>query len=169
MRGPSGLAAWPASASGARPPRCEPFWRALTNDLVSCIPDSDGGLSRCRSLPLALAEGAIWQEPKMTNDQSHSDLWAALKAVERAYDAACLIEQRLEAADGARATTPRLEKATARADELEARMTGLIDAMCRAPVRDLAGLRVLARLSLARSEDRRVTDALAAAVLAYGV
>lgn len=99
-------------------------------------------------------------------NQSHSDLWASLKAAEHEFDAACLKEQRLEACDGAGSGSVRLAAASARAAAIEARMTAIVGAMCRRRVATTADLHALARLSLARPYDRRVTDALASAVLA---
>lgn len=105
----------------------------------------------------------------MTEPRTISALWSAFKATESEYDAACIIECRLESTLGVfhRGQGPkRVQEATAKADAIEARMSALIALMCNAPVRTLADLQVLARLAAARSDDRHVNLALAHAVVA---
>lgn len=106
----------------------------------------------------------------MTEPRTLSALWSAFKANESEYDAACIIECRLESTLGTfhRGQGPnRVQDATAKADAIDARMGTLVALMCNAPVRTMADLQVLARLASARSDDRRVNLALAHAVVAF--
>lgn len=106
----------------------------------------------------------------MTEPQTLPALWSAFKATEVEYDAACVVECSLEAALGTfhRGQGPqRVRDAMERADALEHRMGDLIASMCLAPARTIADLQILARLAVARSDDRRVGLALAHAVTAF--
>ena len=107
----------------------------------------------------------------MTEPRTLPALWSAFKATESEYDAACIVECRLETTLGAihRGQGPkRVRDAMAKADALEERMSALIVRMCTAPARTLADLQILARLAAARSADRRISLALAQAVAAFG-
>lgn len=106
----------------------------------------------------------------MTKPQTLSALWSAFKAVEADYDAACVIECRLEATLGTfhRGQGPaRVRDAMAKADALEAQMSELIAEMCASPACCMTDLQTLARLAVARSDDRRINLALAQAVMAF--